>query len=379
MDKKTKAVHGSRGDVVTGAISFPIYQTSTFRHPGLNQSTGYDYTRTSNPTRKEVEKAVASLEEGQYATAFASGMAAVTAVLHLFKANDRILISSDLYGGTYRSCEEIYRCYGIEFDYVDTSNLSAVAKACNTPLCAIFIESPSNPMMKVSDIRAIAALAKEKGALTIVDNTFMTPFLQRPLTLGADIVLHSATKFLAGHNDTLAGFAVVNDPAIDERIRFTLNSEGAVLSPFDSWLVLRGIKTLAVRMERQQQNAMAIAQWLKQQPWVDRVYYPGLMGGSESNLLLQQADGCGAMLSFCVEESALVGKLLEGVRIISYAESLGGVESLMTYPALQTHAAIPEQIRLQMGITDCLLRLSVGIEAIEDLIADLDQAAKGEA
>lgn len=377
MDIKTKAVHGSRGDSATGAISFPIYQTSTFRHPGLGQSTGYDYTRTINPTRQEVSTALASLEEGTFCTAFSSGMAAVTAILHLFSPGNRILMSDDLYGGTYRVCEEVYRKYGLQFDYIDTSDLNAVEHAFASPVKAVFIESPSNPMMKVSDILAIVALAKANSALTIVDNTFMTPILQRPLVLGADIVVHSGTKYLAGHNDTLAGFTVTNDAALGERLHFYSNTEGAVLSPFDSWLVLRGMKTLDIRLERQQDNALHIAQWLDAQPWVQKVYYPGLKAHPGHGLLRKQASGFGAMISFAVQDAAMVKKLLEGIRIISYAESLGGVESLMTYPLLQTHAAIPEEIRQRMGITDRLLRLSVGIEAVDDLIADLEQAANG--
>jgi cystathionine gamma-synthase len=377
MDIRTKAVHGSRGDEKTGAISFPIYQTATFRHPGLGKSTGFDYTRTNNPTRSEAEKAVALLEDAREGVAFASGMAAVTAAMQIFAPGSHILVSDDLYGGTYRLMEQVYRGFGLLFEYVDTSELNAVAKAWRPETKGIFIESPTNPMMKISDIRTLAALAKENGALCIVDNTLMTPILQRPLQKGADIVLHSGTKFLSGHNDTLAGFAVTSDPDLAEKLRSYQNAAGAILSPFDSWLVLRGLKTLAVRVERQQQNARQIALWLSEQSWVEKVNYPGLPGNPGFELQMQQCDGSGALLSFAVRDAAMVPAILEGVKVISYAESLGGVESLITYPMLQTHAAIPEELRNRIGITDRLLRLSVGIEAIDDLIYDLAHAANG--
>jgi cystathionine gamma-synthase len=381
MDIRTLAVHGSRGDEKTGALSFPIFQTSTFRHPGLNQSTGYDYTRTGNPTRNEAEKAVALLENAKEGISFSSGMAAVTALMHLFAPGDHVLVSDDLYGGTYRVMEQVYRAYGIDFTYVDTSNLMDVEKAWAKNTRAVFLESPTNPMMKVCDISAICALAKHAGAISIVDNTLMTPCLQQPLNLGADIAVHSGTKYLAGHNDTLAGFIAINDTKLAEKLKFFQNAEGAVLSPFDSWLVLRGLKTLAIRVERQQQNAMEIAHWLQKQLWAEEVYYPGLPGSPYHALQKKQARGFGGMLSFAVKDIALVGRMLENVKIVSYAESLGGVESLITYPVLQTHAAIPEELRVRIGITDKLLRLSVGIEAVEDIIADLNQAAsciKGE-
>lgn len=376
MDKRSLAVHASRGDVHTGAISGPVYLTATFRHPGMNQSTGYDYSRTKNPSSEQAELVVAQLEQGAQAIGFASGMAAVTAVLHLFSPGDQVLVSDDLYGGTYRSCEQIYRCYGIDFTYVDTADINAVKAAAGSNAKGILLESPTNPMMKVSDIAGIAAWAKQKGILTIVDNTFLTPYFQRPLSLGADIVVHSATKYLSGHNDVLAGFAVAADNAIGDRLRFFQNAEGAVLSPFDSWLVIRGIKTLAVRLERQAENCKRLATWLRDQPWVDRVYYPGFEDHPGHRLLLEQAEGFGAMISFSVKHPDLVEKLLPNLKMISYAESLGGVESLMTFPAKQTHADIPKDIRDKMGVTDCLLRFSVGIEAVEDLIADIAQAMK---
>ncbi len=377
MDIRTLAVHGSRGDEKTGALSFPIYQTSTFRHPGLNQTTGFDYTRTHNPTRNEAEKAVALLEGAREGVAFASGMAAVSAILHLFAPGDRILVSDDLYGGTYRVMEQVYRGYGVDFAYADTSELPAVEKAWTKNTRAVFLESPTNPMLKVCDIGAVCALAKQANAVSIVDNTLMTPCLQRPLALGADIAVHSGTKYLAGHNDTLAGFAVTNNAQLASKLRFMQNTEGAVLSPFDSWLLLRGLKTLAIRVERQEQNALAIARWLNDQPWVERVYYPGLPKSPYHALQKKQAQGFGGLLSFTVRQTGLVGKILENVQVVSYAESLGGVESLITYPVLQTHAAIPEDLRERIGITDKLLRLSTGIEAAEDIIEDLDHAANG--
>lgn len=372
---ETKVVHGYRGyDEHTGAISFPIYQSATFKHPGLNQTTGYDYTRVQNPTREELENTIAALENGKYGFAFSSGMAAISTVLSLFAPGQHVIVSDDLYGGTYRLFEEIYRRYGIEFTYVDTSRIHEIECALRNNTVAIFIETPSNPMMKVTDIALTAALAKSRKILTIVDNTFLTPYFQRPLELGADIVIHSGTKYLGGHNDTLAGFLVVNDDALAERIKLIQKSEGAVLAPFDSWLILRGIKTLAVRLERQQENALAIAKWLQGHKKVEKVYYVGLKDHEGYEISKRQTSGFGAMISFSVKDSAMVERILQRVRIIMYAESLGGVESLITYPIVQTHSAIPEEMRKRIGVDDKLLRLSVGIEAVEDLIWDLEQA-----
>lgn len=375
MKIETKAVHGCKGfDPHTGAISIPIYQSATFRHPGLYQTTGYDYSRLQNPTREELENTMARLENGMAGFAFSTGMAAVTAVIDLFSPGDHILVSDDLYGGTYRVFEEIYRKYGMEFSYVDTSVTAEVKENIRGNTRGIFIETPSNPMMKVADIRAIVELACEKKILTIVDNTFLTPYYQRPLELGADVVLHSGTKYLGGHNDTLAGLIVVNDAGIAERLKLIQKSTGAVLAPFDSWLILRGIKTLGVRLDRQQANACQLAEWLKMHPRVEAVHYVGLPGHPHYEISRQQASGFGAMISFTVRDVQLVERVLERVRVITFAESLGGVESLITYPAVQTHAAIPKELRDRLGVTDRLLRLSVGIEAVEDLIADLEQA-----
>lgn len=301
-------------------------------------------------------------------------MAAVSTVLSLFSPGQHIIVSDDLYGGTYRIFEEIYKRYGIEFSYVDTSNIDEAKKSLKPNTSAFFIETPSNPVMKVTDIAAVTELAKSRNIITIVDNTFLTPYLQRPLELGADMVIHSGTKYLGGHNDTLAGFIVVNDGQLAERIKLIQKSEGAVLAPFDSWLILRGIKTLGIRLEKQQENALKVAKWLKQHEKVQKVYYVGLPEHEGYEISKRQASGCGAMISFKVTEPVLVEQVLQRVRVIFFAESLGGVESLITYPMVQTHAAIPKEMRDRLGVNDRLLRLSVGIEAVEDIIGDLEQA-----
>lgn len=373
----TKVVHGCKCyDQHTGAVSFPIYQSATFRHPGLNRSTGYDYSRLQNPTREELENTVANLESGRFGFAFSSGMAAVSTILSLFAPGDHIIVSDDLYGGTYRLFEEIYKKYGLEFTYVDTSSIQKIECAICRNSKAIFVETPSNPMMKVADLKKISELAKNSGMLSIVDNTFLTPYFQRPLELGADIIVHSGTKYLGGHNDTLAGMIVVNEDMLAEKLKLVQKSEGAVLSPFDSWLILRGIKTLGVRLEKQQDNAFKIARWLGNNKNVTKVYYVGLPDHEGYEISKSQASGFGAMISFYVKDKSIVEQVLERVRVIIFAESLGGVESLITYPMVQTHSAIPEEMRERIGVTDKLLRLSVGIEAAEDLICDLEQALK---
>ncbi|MBT0662955.1 PLP-dependent aspartate aminotransferase family protein [Geobacter pelophilus] len=361
-------------DTRTGAVTVPIYQTATFRHPGLGQSTGYDYSRSGNPTRQALEDGIAKLDGGCRGFAYASGMAAITSLLFLFSHGDHIIVTEDLYGGTYRLFEKIFNQYGLEFTYVDTSDTSAVTSAIQPNTKALFVESLTNPLLKVADISALSALCREKGLLCIVDNTFLTPYLLRPLDLGADITVYSGTKYLAGHNDTVCGLVVVKDPELAEKVYFHQNGAGAVLGPQDSWLAIRGIKTLSVRLDRQQENAQTIAEWLTRHPLVRKVYYPGLPGHPGHELLKAQGSGFGAMISFEVADPSLVEPLLLRTGLISFAESLGGVETLITFPEVQTHADIEPEKREKLGINKVLLRLSVGIENVDDLIADLDQA-----
>ena len=358
-----------------GAVSFPIYQTATFAHPALGESTGYDYSRVQNPTRQQLEKTVASLEQGTDAVAFSSGMAAILAVMELFAPGDHIVTEADLYGGTPRLFHTVSEPRGITFTPVSFSDgIGRAAAAIRPKTKALYIETPTNPMMNVTDIRAAAELAHAHGALLIVDNTFLSPYLQNPLALGADIVVHSGTKYLSGHNDTLAGFAVVKDAALAARLREISKTIGANLAPFDSWLLLRGIQTLAVRMDRAEENALALAEWLKLQPQVTRVIYPGLPEHPGHALMQRQARGFGAMLTFEVHGKRDVPVLLKTVKLIRFAESLGGTESLLTYPITQTHADVAPEVLAANGLTDRILRLSVGIENVNDLIADLAQA-----
>jgi len=349
---------GVRFDKSTGAISIPIYQTATFSHPALGVSTGYDYTRTGNPTRQAVEEVLADLEGGFAAFCFASGLAALTAVFMLFKSGDHLLLGEDLYGGTYRLLNSVFARFGIVASYVDTTDPALVEASLKDNTKALLFESPSNPMLKLSDIKSIADICKKRGVLTVVDNTLLTPYLQRPLELGCDIVVHSATKYLGGHSDLLAGVVVAGNENIAREVAFIQNACGPVLAPNECWLLLRGLKTLSIRLDRQQHNSVIMANWLKEHPKVEEVYYPGI----------------GAMISFRLKSAESAAQVLEKVRIISFAESLGGVESLITYPLLQTHSEVPEETRLRLGIDDRLLRLSVGIEHISDLCADLNQA-----
>ena len=365
---------GVKQDPQTGAISTPIYLTSTFEHPEFGRSTGFDYSRTANPTRKVLEEAIAALEEGHSGFAFSSGMAAITSVLFLFKPGDHLVISDDLYGGTYRLIEQVFKQYDISASYIDTSCLDEVRKAITDKTAALFIETPTNPLMKITDLKAISEIAKEHNLLTIVDNTFLTPYLQKPITLGADIVIHSGTKYLGGHNDVIAGLVVTATEELSARIVAFQNGAGAILSPFDSWLLLRGMKTLALRIEQQQKNAAKIAGFLAEHELVNKVYYPGLATKEQKAIMNNQSNGFGGMLSFEVKNQEVVKAVLKHVNIVSYAESLGGVETLITYPATQTHADIPVEIREARGITEGLLRLSVGIENADDLIGDLKQA-----
>jgi cystathionine beta-lyase/cystathionine gamma-synthase len=362
-------------DEITGALSTPIYQTATFRHPAVGVSTGYDYSRTINPTRQVLEKAMAELEKGDRGFAFASGMAAITAVLMLFSSGDHLIVSDDLYGGTYRVLETSFRQLGLEITYVDTSDVARIRESIIPGKTkALFIETPTNPLMKITDLVEMKGLADSKGLLTIVDNTFMTPCLQRPIEFGVDIVIHSGTKYLGGHNDVLAGAVVARSRELSDRIGYIQNSTGGVLGPLDSWLVLRGLKTLALRVEKQQQNAQKIAQWLAQNGAVKKVYYPGLADHPGHLIHKKQCSGFGAMLSFRVSNAALAERIINRSKLITFAESLGGVETLITYPVKQTHGDIPREIREKIGVTDDLLRLSVGIEHVDDLIEDLEQA-----
>lgn len=372
---ETIAVSGvSGGDKVTGAISYPIYQAATFRHNGLNNSTGYDYSRAQNPTREEAEKTLAVLEGGKEAIGFSSGVAAITACIHLFKAGDHIILSDDLYGGTYRLFEETYKDFGISVTFIDTTDTKNILNTIESNTKAVFIETPSNPMMKVTDIRAAADITKSKGLLLIVDNTFLTPYYQKPIELGADLVIHSGTKFIGGHHDLLAGFIVGNDEEILQKLRRIHMSTGATLSPFDSWLVLRGLKTLHIRLDRAQENSIKVAKYLQSNPNIEKVYYVGLEDFEGYELNKKQSTGFGATLSFRVKDKELVAKILNNVKVIRFAESLGGVETLITYPITQTHSEIPEEIKKRLGVDEYLLRLSVGIENVEDLINDLENA-----
>jgi cystathionine gamma-synthase len=369
---ETNAVIGaSIGDEKTGAISFPIYLSSTFKHYGLNESTGYDYSRLQNPTREEVEKTIALLEEGREALAFSTGMAAITACIHLFKSGDHIILSEDLYGGTFRVFNDIYNHLGIESTFIDTTNIENLKEAIKENTKCILIETPSNPSMRVTDIREIVTLCKENGLISIVDNTFLTPYYQKPLNLGADIVVHSGTKYLGGHNDLLAGFVVSNNESLIEKLRFIQKSTGASLSPFDSWLLLRGLKTLHIRMDRAQENALKIAKFLEGNSNINDIYYVGLESNKGYRINKSQSVGFGSMISFRVKDTEIIPKILSELKIIRFAESLGGVETLITYPDTQTHAEMPIDIKKRLGVDESLLRLSIGIENVEDLINDL--------
>ncbi|MCR5477044.1 MAG: PLP-dependent aspartate aminotransferase family protein [Lachnospiraceae bacterium] len=356
-----------------GAMTYPIYQTATFAHPGVGQSTGYDYSRSGNPTRDQVERIVASLEGAADALGFSTGMAAIALLMEIFRPGDHLVIDSDLYGGSTRLFSRIGEKNGLRFTKVNCS-LNEVEAAILPETKAVFLETPSNPTMRITDLTSVSEVAKRRGLLLIVDNTFLSPYFQNPLELGADVVVHSGTKYLGGHNDTLAGFLAVKDPELAAQLRFLQKTTGATLAPFDSFLIARGIKTLPLRMRQAQENALAIADWLQGRPEVTKVYYPGLPTHPGHEILKSQARGFGAMISFETETKEFALRVLEEIRLISYAESLGGVETLLTYPLTQTHADVPEEERLKNGITDRLLRMSVGVEDVRDLIADLEQA-----
>lgn len=355
-----------------GAISYPIYQTATYEHPQAGQSTGYDYSRLQNPTREHLEKMIAGLESGIDAFALSTGMAAITLLMELFRPGDHLIVEADLYGGSIRLFDHVNKKNNYEFTHLNCAE-DDIEGAIRDNTKAIYIETPTNPMMNVSDIAAIAEIAKKHGLLLIVDNTFLSPYFQNPLKLGADIVVHSGTKFLGGHNDTLAGFLVTNNEEVRDRLRFLIKTTGAGLAPFDCWLILRGMKTLGIRMERSQENAIRIAEWLKTQSIVQKVYYPGLPEHPGYEIMKKQARGFGSMITFRVDSKEHALQILKQVRMIKFAESLGGVETLITYPTTQTHADVPEEVRLKNGITPCTLRLSTGIEDIEDLLGELSE------
>ncbi|AKA67385.1 MULTISPECIES: trans-sulfuration enzyme family protein [Clostridium] len=375
MDIESLLIHGGvDGDKTTGAVNVPIYQTSTYRQSELGVNSGYEYSRTGNPTRYALEKLISDLERGYAGYAFASGMAAITAALMLFKSGDKVLISDNVYGGSFRVLDKVFKNFKLEYELVNTSNKKLVEEKVTDNVKAIFIETPTNPLMTITDIKKIAGIAKNHGILTIVDNTFMTPYLQKPIELGADIVVHSATKYLGGHSDLVAGLAVVNSKELAEKLHFIQNSTGGVLNPFDSWLLIRGIKTLSVRMDRHIENASYLAEFLKNHPAVEKVYYPGLEDHLGYEIHKKQANGAGAIISFVLKEGFNINEFFKGVELITLGESLGGVESLISHPATMTHASIPAEIRQKVGIVDNLIRLSVGIENKKDLVKDIEKA-----
>ena len=375
---ESKAVHGALGcDPCTGSVSFPIYQSATFKHKTFGVGTGYYYTRLENPTRQELERTMAILEGGLEAFAFTSGQAANMALFGMLKKGDHVLLSDDIYGGTFRICDTIFTPLGIEFTYVDMSELDEVRAAIRPETKMFFIETPTNPMMKVADIAELSKIAKANGALTVVDNTFMTPYFQKPIELGADIVVHSATKYIGGHNDVVAGMAIVTTKEQAEHFTMQIKSRGNGLGPFESWLLLRGLKTLPLRMEKHHENSLKVANWLRTQPKVKKVYYVGFEDHKDYAVTMKQTTGFSGMISFELDSFESAKKMLSDVKMVLFAESLGGVETLLTYPLTQTHESTPPDVREKLGINDRFLRISIGIEDADDIIADLDQALNG--
>jgi cystathionine gamma-lyase/homocysteine desulfhydrase len=375
MRLKTRLIHGGiDGDPHTGAVSVPIYQVSTYRQEAIGKHKGFEYSRTGNPTRHALEAYIAEVEGGARGLAFGSGMAALSTVLSMFSKGDHLIVGDDVYGGTYRVITRVFSRLGLDATYVDTTNLSAVEAAVRPETKAIIMETPTNPLLNVSDIAALAKIAKAKGLLLIVDNTFMTPYWQNPLDLGADIVYHSATKYLGGHSDVVAGLVVAKEPKLGEELHFLQNAIGGVLGPQDSWLLLRGMKTLGVRMEEHEANTRILAKWLAERNDIERVIYPGLENHPGHELMQKQARGFGGMISFDVGSGERADEVLSKVKYFTLAESLGAVESLISVPARMTHASIPAERRAELGITDGLIRISVGIEDVQDLIEDLEQA-----
>ena len=377
MGFATIAIHaGQEPDPTTGAVIVPIYQTSTYQQEGLGRHKGYEYARTQNPTRAAVEKNLAALEGAEFGFGFASGMSAIDACLRLVKAGDHVIVSDNTYGGTFRLFNRVLTNYGIEFSYVDTSDAQNVEAAITPNTKLIFLETPTNPLMSVTDLAAVAKIAQAREILTVCDNTFLSPALQRPLDFGIDLVLHSTTKYLNGHSDSVGGVVVTNNREIADRLAFLQNGVGAILSPFDSWLILRGTKTLALRMRQHDENGRVVAAFLAEHPRVQKVYYPGLPSHPQHELAKRQQKGFGAMIAFETGSLENAKKVLESVKLCLLAESLGGVESLISHPATMTHASVPLEKREKLGITDGLVRISVGVEDVEDIVADLDQALK---
>ena len=376
MGFSTVAIHaGNEPDPVTGAVSVPIYQTSTYKQEALGKPTGgYEYARTQNPTRTALEKNIAALEGARFGFAFASGMSAIDTVLKLVKAGEHVVLGDNTYGGTFRLFSKILVNYGVEFDLADTTDISNLERAFKSNTKMVFVETPTNPVMSVTDLKAVSDLAHANGAKVVCDNTFMSPYFQRPIEFGCDIVVHSTTKYLNGHSDSVGGFVALNDEKDAEWIGFVQNGIGAILSPFDSFLVLRGTKTLAVRMEAHDRNGRVVANFLAEHPRVEKVYYPGLVSHPQHELAKRQQSGFGGMVAFETGSLANAKKVLEDVKLCTLGESLGGVESLISHPASMTHASVPVEKRDALGITDGLVRVSVGIEDVEDIIADLDQA-----
>lgn len=377
MKFATKAIHaGVEPDPTTGAIMTPIYQTSTYVQESPGKHKGYEYSRTHNPTRTALQNALAALENGKHGICYASGLAATDAVLKLFRPGDEIIATNDIYGGTYRIMKRIYEPFGLIFHFVDMSDITAIEKVISEKTKMIWVETPTNPLLKIIDIEAVTRIAKNEGILSVVDNTFASPYLQNPLDQGADIVMHSVTKYLGGHSDTVMGALIVNDDDLAKQLAFIQNASGAVPGPQDCFLVLRGIKTLHVRMQRHCENAKVVSMWLEDHPKVGKVYYPGLTSHEGHQLASRQMRGYGGIVSFELkgDNYQQAVKVMESLEVFSLGESLGGVESLCTHPASMTHASIPKEEREKVGLKDTLIRLSVGIEDVADLIADLQQA-----
>lgn len=379
MRRKTQLIHGGiTGDEQTGAVSVPIYQVSTYKQDGVGKHKGYEYSRTGNPTRHALEELIKDLEGGYAGFAFGSGMAAITSILMMYKSGDHLIITDDVYGGTYRLLSGVLSRFNLDVTFVDTSDVDNIEEAIRPNTKAVYVETPTNPLLKITDLEAVARLTKEKGFTFIVDNTFSTPYWQNPIEQGADIVLHSATKYLGGHSDVVAGLVVVNSQSLAEELHYVQNSAGAVLGPQDSWLLMRGIKTLGIRMEEIESNTHSFVSFLKEHPEVTTIYYPGLNDHVGHDTHTLQARGAGGMISFDVGSDENAEKLLKNLKYFTLAESLGAVESLISVPAKMTHASIPSDRRAELGITDGLVRVSIGLEDVEDLKEDFVQALKGE-